>query len=93
MGKCIWEGGHCNSTGIFKQLYDGTVDFSLMSLAYQDYDDQNLFPRLILGPHMTVEQDRSFMSTAEVVNAQLMSRHTKFLHSFLSQSSYSMSLC
>ena len=65
VGECRWINNNCNCTGIFGQLFEGSIDFSLISLTHEHYDDKNLFTQLSIGAQVPLEQDHVFMSTAQ----------------------------
>lgn len=66
IGECRWIDNQSNCTGIFKKMSENSVDFCLYPMAYEEYEDKNLFSPLIVSAHMTAELDRVFLSTAQV---------------------------
>ena len=66
IGECRCIDDQTNCTGIFQKLFEGSIDFSLYPSSYENYDDRNLFTHLSISSQMTVEQDRVFLSTAQV---------------------------
>ena len=66
LGKCQWVNNQSNCTGILKELFEGSIGFSLFPSSYQSYNDKNLFGSLLISSQLTAEQDPVFMSTAHV---------------------------